>query len=122
MGWRVAAASIDGILVTEHFGRTKWFYIIDVQPDGSFVHLERREVAPLCEGGGHSDTGLSSSVDALQDCLAVLVAKIGPSAKKRLELAGVAVFEQPIIIEEAAQKLASYYERAKQPLSDSHGA
>ncbi|WP_010262623.1 NifB/NifX family molybdenum-iron cluster-binding protein [Treponema primitia] len=118
MGWRVAAASIDGILVTEHYGRSKWFYIVDVQPDGTFVSVERRSVTPLCESGSHSESGMAFGIQALRDCVAVLVAVIGPSARKQLELAGIAVFEQPVIIEDAAQKLAAYYGRINQPESN----
>jgi predicted Fe-Mo cluster-binding NifX family protein len=113
MGWRVAAASIDGILVTEHFGRSKGFYIVDIQPDGTFVTVERRTVTPLCLSEDHS--AMASTVQTLRDCTAVLVAKIGPSARKQLELAGISVFEQPVTIEEAAQKLAAYYGRIKAP-------
>jgi nitrogen fixation protein NifB len=102
-------------MVTEHFGRSKWFYIIDIQADGTFVSLERRGVTPLCEGGGHSAETMAAIVQTLRDCVAVLAAKIGPSARKQLELAGLAVFEQPIHIEEAAKKLGAYYAKINQP-------
>jgi predicted Fe-Mo cluster-binding NifX family protein len=115
MGWRVAAASVEGTMVTEHFGRSKGFYIVDIQADGTFATLEKRMVTPLCEGGGHSESGMASTVDMLRDCVAVLVAKIGPSARKQLELAGIAVFEQPATIEDAAKKLGAYYAKIKQP-------
>jgi nitrogen fixation protein NifB len=115
MGWRVAAASIEGTMVTEHFGRSKWFYIIDIQADGTFVSLGRRGVTPLCEGGGHSAETMAAIVQTLRDCVAVLAAKIGPSARKQLELAGIAVFEQPVLIEEAAKKLGAYYAKSNQP-------
>jgi hypothetical protein len=88
---------------------------MDIQPDGTFVILERRGVTPLCEDGSHSETAMASVVHSLRDCVAVLVAKIGPSARKRLELAGIAVFEQPVRMEEAAQKLGAYYARINQP-------
>ena len=115
MGWRVAAASVEGTMVTEHFGRATSFYIVDVQPDGSFAVQERRSVEPLCEGGGHSDSAFAATVQLLRDCAAVLVARIGPSARKQLELAGIAVFEQPVKIDEAAKKLGAYYSRIRQP-------
>jgi predicted Fe-Mo cluster-binding NifX family protein len=114
MGWRVAAASIEGSMVTEHFGRSKFFYIIDVQPDGTFATLERRDVTPLCQDGGHSQAAFAATAQLLGDCVAVLVAKIGPSARKQLELAGIAVFEQPILVEEAAKKLGAYYSKINQ--------
>jgi predicted Fe-Mo cluster-binding NifX family protein len=115
MGWRVAAASVEGTMVTEHFGRAKSFYIVDIQPDGSFEVRERRDVDPLCEGGGHSESAFASTVQLLRDCVAVLVAKIGPTARKELELAGITVFEQPIKLEDAAQKLSAYYSRTNRP-------
>jgi predicted Fe-Mo cluster-binding NifX family protein len=71
-------------------------------------------VNPLCDHGGHSEAGLLGSIEAIKDCIAVLVAVIGPSAKKRLELAGISVFEQPDKVETAVQKLAAYYSRTGQ--------
>ena len=53
----------------------------------------------------------------MRDCAAVLTAKIGVPARKRLELAGIAVFEQPARIDEAVKKLAAYYAKA-QPAED----
>jgi hypothetical protein len=47
--------------------------------------------------------------------MAVLAAKIGSSAREQLELAGIAVFEQPMSIEDAARKLAAYYKRINHP-------
>jgi predicted Fe-Mo cluster-binding NifX family protein len=115
MGWRIAAASVEGTLVTEHFGRSEGFYIVDIQPDGTFVTLERRAVTRLCEDGSHSGSVMASTVDMLRDCVAVLVAKIGPSARQKLETAGIAVFEQPVTIEDAAKKLGAYYAKINQP-------
>jgi predicted Fe-Mo cluster-binding NifX family protein len=115
MGWRVAAASIEGTMVTEHFGRSKSFYIVDIQPDGSFVIPERRVVDPLCNDGHHSGSAFEGTIQILRDCVAVLVAKIGPGARKQLELAGISVFEQPVKIEDAAIKLSAYYSRINQP-------
>jgi predicted Fe-Mo cluster-binding NifX family protein len=111
MSWRIAVASIDNVLITEHFGRAKWFYVLDVKPDGTYAAVERRVVNPLCDHGGHSEEGLKGSIDAIKDCVAVLVAVIGPSAKKRLELAGISVFEEPDKVETAVKKLAAYYVR-----------
>jgi predicted Fe-Mo cluster-binding NifX family protein len=115
MGWRVAAASVEGSMVTEHFGRSKSFYIVDIQPDGSFTIPERRVVDPLCNDGHHSGSAFEDAIQTLRDCIAVLVAKIGPGARKQLELAGITVFEQPVKIEDAAKKLAVYYSRNNQP-------
>jgi predicted Fe-Mo cluster-binding NifX family protein len=45
----------------------------------------------------------------------VLTAKIGPGPQKRLESAGVSVFEGPAVIDEAVKNLAAYYVRIKKP-------
>jgi predicted Fe-Mo cluster-binding NifX family protein len=113
--WRIALASIDGILVTEHFGRTRWFYVVDVQRDGTGVAVERRESVHPCQTGGHSEGGMEQAIAALKDCVAVLAARIGPGAKRQMELAGITPFEEPAIAEEAYQKLAAYYNRIKFP-------
>ena len=111
MSWRIAVASIDNVLITEHFGRSKWFYVLDIEPDGTYATVERRLVNPLCDHGGHSEAGLLGSIEAIWDCIAVLVTVIGPSAKKRLELAEISVFEEPDKVDRAVKKLAAYYTR-----------
>ncbi|MHB9292270.1 dinitrogenase iron-molybdenum cofactor biosynthesis protein [Hollandina sp. SP2] len=117
MSWRIAVASIDGVLITEHFGRSRWFYIIDVQRDGTGVLVERRSVPPLCEGGNHTVTGMEARIESLKDCVAVLVAKIGPTAQQRLILAGISVFEEPAELETAVKQVAAYYLRIHKPES-----
>jgi nitrogen fixation protein NifB len=114
MAWRIALASIDDVLVTEHFGRSKWFYIRDIEPDGTSRSLGRRFVRPLCGGCEDSDPR-EFSAEPFLDCAAVLAAKIGPGPRRRLEEAGISVFEGPVVIDEAARKLAAYYLRTKRP-------
>jgi predicted Fe-Mo cluster-binding NifX family protein len=113
VAWRVAISSLDGVLINEHFGRAKWFYIVDVEADGTGTVVERRMTAPLCQEGGHTEAGAASRIDALRDCTAVLTAKIGPGARQRLEAAGLSVFEQPAVMEDAVKKLAAYYSSKK---------
>jgi predicted Fe-Mo cluster-binding NifX family protein len=119
MSWRVAVSSIDGVLINEHFGRSRWFYIFDIQRDGTCTCVERRVVKPLCECGNHSEAGMQSSLVNIKDCSAVLTAKIGPSARKHLEITGISVFEEPAQIDEALKKLAAYYDRTNHPESGS---
>jgi predicted Fe-Mo cluster-binding NifX family protein len=113
MPWRVAVSSIDDLLINQHFGRARWFYIRDIMRDGTSVSLGRRMVSPLCDGCDHGEN--PEFLEPFQDCSAVLTAKIGPSVKFQLEKAGIAVFEEPAVIEEALKKLAAYYVRVKQP-------
>lgn len=44
MAYKIAAASSDGQQIDLHFGHAEMFYIFEVQQDGTYVLLERREV------------------------------------------------------------------------------
>lgn len=116
-GWRVAAASTDGKVINAHFGRSDAFYIIDISQDGTYSFIEKRIVDPLCVGHEHTDDAMAVRISALQDCNAVLVAMIGPTAKRALEISGIAVFEQPGIIETTLSRLADYFIKTKYSLN-----
>jgi len=107
--WRVAIGSTDGKVINEHFGRARAFLIVDIERDGTITFVETRPVTPLCQGGEHTHQGLEASIDALQDCCAVLVSQIGITARRILELNKIAVFERPDIIENALRKLTQYF-------------
>jgi predicted Fe-Mo cluster-binding NifX family protein len=113
--WRVAVTSADGVLINQHFGHTRWFLIYDVAEDGTGSLVERREVVPWCNSTNHTDTegGDSGIAGDMGDCTAVLTARIGPPARKQLELAGLSVFEEASAIDGALKKLARYYARRR---------
>jgi Dinitrogenase iron-molybdenum cofactor. len=107
--WRVAVASRDGKVINEHFGRASEFLIADVYRDGSYKFIEKRTVKPLCSAGTHSDEALLSHISVLRDCIAVLAAQTGPSARRALEMNGIPVFDIPDYIDTTLQKLAGYF-------------
>lgn len=109
--WRVAIASLDGKMINEHFGRAREFFIVDLKPDTTFEFVERRPVTPLCSGGEHTQKAVAAVLNALGDCTAVLVFRIGDEAKKTLELNGISIFENPDYIEDAIVKIARYFKR-----------
>jgi predicted Fe-Mo cluster-binding NifX family protein len=116
MPWRIAITSADGVLINQHFGHAKRFYIVDIEKDGGFTLAEERETAPWCRGGVRekdAEPGDSGIADTIKDCAAVLTARIGPPARKKLELAGLAVFEEPAPIDQAVKKLAAYYVKTR---------
>lgn len=116
MPWRVAVTSADGVLINQHFGHARWFYIIDIESDGSFAVVEKRETVPWCRSGADerdTEAGDSGIAGIIQDCIAVLTARIGPPARRKLELAGLSVFDNPAKIEDAVKKLAVYYVKNK---------
>jgi predicted Fe-Mo cluster-binding NifX family protein len=117
MAWRIAISSIDDVLINQHFGRARWFYIRDLERDGSSVSRGRRTVTALCDSCENHEPGMETTIATLGDCAAVLTAKIGPHVRARLESAGIAVFEEPAVIDEALLKLAVWFTRTKQPES-----
>ena len=111
MSWRVAVTSADGVLINQHYGHAAWFLIYDIGTDGTCTLVEKRAVDPWCNSAGRADAedGHSGIAGDITDCAAVLTARIGPPARKKLELAGIAVFEEQAPIDDALKKLARYY-------------
>lgn len=88
MTQRYAVASKEGQAISEHFGHAKRFYIYDVG-DGQCELVEQREVAHYCLGG-HSDKGaLAGILEAISDCQAVFVAKVGDGPIEKLRARGI---------------------------------
>jgi predicted Fe-Mo cluster-binding NifX family protein len=110
MSYKIAAASGDGKVINQHFGRCGRFLIVEADGEG-FRLLETREVSPVCGEQGHSDAGMGASVEALSDCRAVLASRIGPGAAAALEARGIAAFEIGLPIGEAVEKLVQYLNR-----------
>ncbi|MCH5265582.1 MAG: dinitrogenase iron-molybdenum cofactor biosynthesis protein [Lachnospiraceae bacterium] len=108
--YRIAAASSDGIVVNQHFGRAETFYIYEASSREEPRYLEKREVEPLCQGGNHQEAKLTESVEHLKDCQYVLVSRIGPGAVAALEQKGITPMELPGMIEESIHRLITYIE------------
>jgi len=105
---RVAAASTDGKTINEHFGKAASFFIYEIGKETS-AFIEKRNVTPLSHGSGHTEDGISSTIDALKDCTAVIAVKVGGAVKRALEINGISVFERTESIDNALSKLAAYY-------------
>ena len=105
--YRIAVASSDGIVVNNHFGRARAFYISAVNEDSS-EFLEVRNLPPVCEMGEHDEERLQKNVDSLSDCTHLLALKVGPGARAALENKGISVYEIPGIISESIDKLVKY--------------
>lgn len=108
MSIRIAIATTDGKVVNEHFGRASVFYIIELDGE-EYRFNEERPTAPVCGGGSHNDNDMENAACLLSDCQAVLVSKIGSGAKRALEIRGISVFEIGLPVDEALDKLRTYY-------------
>jgi len=106
--YRIAAASSDGKTINEHFGKTASFLIYEIRKEG-WSYVARRSVTPLSCDDKHTEESLTSTIEALKDCTAVIAVKVGGAVKRTLEINGISVFERTDSIDNALSKLAAYY-------------
>lgn len=106
--YKVAAASSDGIVINQHFGRADIFYIYEITETGKHRLLETRTVTPVCNGGNHSDKELRENINKFKDCKYILVSRIGVWAANAMEQSGIVPMELPGMIEESIGKLITY--------------
>jgi nitrogen fixation protein NifB len=99
----VAVATKGGGRVNEHFGHVTEFQIFEVTA-AEALFVGHRRVDLYCQGGFGDDEQLPSVVKAINDCHAVLVAKIGACPKDELSAAGIEPVDQYVgeFIEKAA--------------------
>jgi len=84
----VAVATKGGGRVNEHFGHVTEFQVFEVSATRA-LFVGHRRVDHYCQGGEGDEAQLPSVVRAINDCHAVLVAKIGACPKDELTAAGV---------------------------------
>ncbi len=84
----VAVATKGGGRINQHFGHASEFQVYEVSAAGA-KFVGHRKVEHYCAGGYEEEEAMPSILDALQDCAAVLVAKIGHCPMKELQAAGI---------------------------------
>jgi nitrogen fixation protein NifB len=88
----VAVATKGQGKVNEHFGHANEFQIYEVSAKGTHF-VGHRRVDHYCQGGWGEEDVLPSIVTAINDCHAVLVAKIGACPRDELKQAGIEPIE-----------------------------
>jgi nitrogen fixation protein NifB len=109
----VAVATQGQGRVNQHFGHATEFQIWELGGSAA-TFIGHRRVDLYCQGGYGEDEQLPSIVNAINDCHAVLVAKIGACPKDELKAAGIEPVDQYAheFIEKAALSwFADYRER-----------
>jgi nitrogen fixation protein NifB len=106
---RIAVGTSDGLNITEHFGFATEFQIWEVA-DETPRWVETRATEPAC--GADRDTDgralMKAAVDAVADCRAVVVARIGDCALDRLSALGILAFEANETVETAVREIAAH--------------
>lgn len=102
---RIAVASSDGIVVNQHFGRARSFYVYQIN-DKEAVFVEKRIGRPFCHGGEHDDEDLQDAIDLLSDCKEVYVLEIGAGAEGALKERGLQSVKYRGLVEKAVLERA----------------
>jgi nitrogen fixation protein NifB len=89
----IAVATKGGGRVNEHFGHAKEFQVYEATASG-VKFIGHRRVDLYCQGGFGDEERLETAIRALNDCTAVLVAKIGGCPKHALLKAGIEPVER----------------------------
>jgi len=85
---RLAVATKEGLAISEHFGHAKQFWVYEVMGNSCQL-LEQRQVEHYCLGNHSSKTAMAGILEAIKDCHAVFVAKIGDGPTEKLNAIGV---------------------------------
>ncbi|BAZ06530.1 nitrogenase cofactor biosynthesis protein NifB [Calothrix sp. NIES-3974] len=97
----VAVATKGGGLVNQHFGHAKEFQVYEV--DGREVrYVAHRRVDQFCQGGYGEKATMENIIQAIADCKAVLVSKVGESPREKLANAGIQAVEAYDLIDKVA--------------------
>ena len=84
----IAVATKGHGRVNEHFGHAQEFQIYELSTEGS-KFVGHRRVDLYCQGGFGEEDTLPTVIRAINDCVAVFVAKIGGCPKDSLKAAGI---------------------------------
>lgn len=105
---RFAVASKSGILIDEHFGHVREFYIYEYQKNRP-VFVEKRSVEKYCSGSeycGETDDRMTKIMATIRDCQGVIAMRMGEAPKKELSQQGVYVLTTYDRIEVAVETAA----------------
>ncbi|GHV49022.1 hypothetical protein FACS189499_09670 [Clostridia bacterium] len=121
MGYKIAAASSDGVNIDLHFGKADSFHIAEVADDGSFrfTEVRRRDIAAECSpeqksgcsGGCKGGGGGKVNAALISDCAYLLVEQIGMHALQSLAEQGITAFDVSGSAEKAVKRIIDYNTR-----------
>ncbi len=112
MRYRIAIGSSDKINVTEHFGGSRQFIIMEIDQDKDEIHyIENRPCISNGQCGDHQEELLREKIRVISDCQIVLVKKIGGQSEKILKHHNIIALQYQGTIEAALSKIISFYKK-----------
>lgn len=113
--YRIAVGTLDGLSITEHFGRSKGFRIIEIdsETDAEKLIADIEVVHSEDCSHGHDQAMLEEKIQALLDfnVTAILVAQIGPGSERIVTKNGIEVLIAEGDVQRAMERIKKYYKR-----------
>lgn len=107
--FQVAVATKSGMIVDQHFGQVSEFYIYEFSA-GNAIFKERRAINKYCNGSEECDEKedkITTIINTISDCQAVVAMRIGESPKMKLSQKGIRVFTTYDRIEDTVKRVAT---------------
>ena len=112
MKYRIAIGSKDKINVTEHFGGSRQFIIVEIDQETDEInYLEERPCVYNPQCGEHQEDLLREKIRVIADCQIVLVKIIGGQSEKILKHHNMIALQYQGTIEAALSKIISFYRK-----------
>lgn len=133
MAYNIAVTSTDGIHIDQSFREAEEFLIYSVDDNGKYEISEKRKIEPddeelthnvkfaekaasggcgkVCGGGTGCGGAKSSKLSLIQDCRSLVCTQIGFKALKHLEKKAISTFEIDCQVNEALEKIISYFDK-----------
>ncbi|MBI4714881.1 MAG: nitrogenase cofactor biosynthesis protein NifB [Nitrospirae bacterium] len=89
----IAVATKGEGKINEHFGHAREFQVYEVGREGC-KFVGHRRVDMYCQGGYGEEDSLDTVIQAINDCTAVFVSKVGRCPRETLEAAGIEPVDQ----------------------------
>lgn len=112
MVYKLAVGTVDGVNITEHFGKCKQFLIIEISQETSEILMKEfrfTEYSNTC--GEHDIKRIENKLSAIKDCHIVLVSKLGGHSEKLLIHHGIIPLISQGSIEDALYKIVKFYKK-----------
>jgi len=111
----VAIASKDGKFISQHFGHSPYFYIVEIDQESyEWTFKERRENVPPCHCGEHDHQAFAHSISLVADCQAIFAVKVGNYAKTVLQRQDIQVLEVTGFIDDILTGYIFYLKKQKE--------
>lgn len=112
MKYRVAIGTNDKQNVTEHFGGSRQFTVVEIdQEKDSILQIGDRICPFASQCGGHQEELIREKIQMISDCQIVLVNKIGGQSEKRLNQQNMIALQYQGSIESALSQIMKFYKK-----------